>query len=504
MDKRTEWMDTQQRALYERIQAFSLDQDEAKLTFTRRLARDNDWSMSYARQVVEEYKRFAFLAVTAGHPVTPSDQVDQAWHLHLSYTRSYWQDFCPNVLQTSLHHEPTQGGAAEQTKFDQWYNKTLESYRQFFGEPPVEIWPDASDRFGRDLHFLRVNTQQNWVIAKPSWRTVQQNVSYLTQIIHRNNPVRQFPILAVSFLLSLAIAGCQLNSSIPNPLNFTAAEFLVFYPLLTFIAILIALRLRHLLRLPVNEGGQFYEKLNPYETAYLFKGKQHAVHTVLVQLMHQGSISVDPVTGRFVAESTPVQWRNPLENAAMQAIAVNGLPFQVSLAIGKGMRPVHTRLQQLNLLVSAGQSAIAQILPALIIFAVLGLGLIRINIGIARDRPVGFLVVICFIVAAAGLCFILFPVHRSRFGDRVLQQIKSQLPSGKKVAADDLQLPLAFALFGISVLPNDTFAPLIHILAPRGNRGDGGDSGWSSSDGGSGGGDGGGGGCGGCGGCGGG
>jgi hypothetical protein len=32
------------------------------------------------------------------HIVTPSEQVDQVWHLHLTYTRSYWDEFCPNVL----------------------------------------------------------------------------------------------------------------------------------------------------------------------------------------------------------------------------------------------------------------------------------------------------------------------------------------------------------------------------------------------------------------------
>ncbi|MEZ6192343.1 MAG: hypothetical protein R3C45_13785 [Phycisphaerales bacterium] len=50
--------------------------------------------------MVNEYRRFCYLAIAAGHTVTPSDEVDQAWHLHLLYTRDYWEDFCPNVLGT--------------------------------------------------------------------------------------------------------------------------------------------------------------------------------------------------------------------------------------------------------------------------------------------------------------------------------------------------------------------------------------------------------------------
>ena len=120
-------MNREQQSLYAKIQTFSLDQSGAAFAFSQRLARDNQWTRTYADRVIEEYKKFAFLAVVSGHPVTPSDQVDQTWHLHLTYTRSYWQVFCPTVLQTPLHHNPTQGGSAEKTKFDQWYQKTLDS-----------------------------------------------------------------------------------------------------------------------------------------------------------------------------------------------------------------------------------------------------------------------------------------------------------------------------------------------------------------------------------------
>ena len=98
-------MDYQHIELYRRIQAFSLDQPNTQLSFSKRLARDNSWSTDYASRVIEEYKKFVLLAVVAGHPVTPSDQVDQVWHLHLSYTRSYWEEFCPKILQTTLHQD---------------------------------------------------------------------------------------------------------------------------------------------------------------------------------------------------------------------------------------------------------------------------------------------------------------------------------------------------------------------------------------------------------------
>src|SRR3954470_11509191 len=78
--------------------------------FAGRLARANGWSEAHAGRVIGEYKRFCFLAAVSGHAVTPSDAVDQAWHLHLTWSRDYWGSFCPDVLGRPLHHEPSGSG----------------------------------------------------------------------------------------------------------------------------------------------------------------------------------------------------------------------------------------------------------------------------------------------------------------------------------------------------------------------------------------------------------
>ena len=131
-----------------RLESFELDKPGASFPFSARLARDNGWSRGYARRVLREYLRFVWLAMRAGHPVTPSEQIDEAWHLHLCYTRSYWDDLCGGVLGKPLHHDPTEGGTAEDAKFTGWYARTLESYRLHFGEePPADIWPPAMERF---------------------------------------------------------------------------------------------------------------------------------------------------------------------------------------------------------------------------------------------------------------------------------------------------------------------------------------------------------------------
>lgn len=144
--------------LWQRIAAYHIGPADASLTFAARLARENRLSLAEAELVIEEYRRFCFLAVTAGHEVTPSDVVDQVWHLHLTYSRDYWEVFCPHVLQAELHHGPTSGGPVEAGRYYRQYAATLAAYEVAFGEtPPTSIWPAAAKRFKLDPRGVRVN-----------------------------------------------------------------------------------------------------------------------------------------------------------------------------------------------------------------------------------------------------------------------------------------------------------------------------------------------------------
>jgi len=128
--------------LWARLETMEIDPPGATTSFHQRLKQHNKWSDGYTRGVIDEYRRFLYLAARARHPVTPPDAVDQAWHLHLTYTRHYWEELCGNILGLQLHHEPSAGGALESRKFERQYQQTIESYQAAFGEaPPADIWP---------------------------------------------------------------------------------------------------------------------------------------------------------------------------------------------------------------------------------------------------------------------------------------------------------------------------------------------------------------------------
>jgi hypothetical protein len=162
-------------ALWSRIQGFTFDPPDTKLTFAIRLARETGWTLAFADQAIQQYRRFLYLAVRAGHPVTPSQEIDEVWHLHLMYTRHYWGVLCKDVLQTDLHHGPSLGGASEHTKYHDLYCRTLDSYARIFGEtPPAEFWPAAETRFRPKPRLGAIDPATHWIVPKPTWmRTIR-------------------------------------------------------------------------------------------------------------------------------------------------------------------------------------------------------------------------------------------------------------------------------------------------------------------------------------------
>ena len=134
-------------ALWRALEAFEIGRNDVAFSFRDRLARENGWSRGHADAAILEYKKFLYLTATGETMRTPSPAVDQVWHLHLTYSRSYWDDLCGRVIGRKIHHGPTEGGAAEDAKFFQLYEETLAAYAKEFGAPPADLWPDASRRF---------------------------------------------------------------------------------------------------------------------------------------------------------------------------------------------------------------------------------------------------------------------------------------------------------------------------------------------------------------------
>ncbi|MBD2092426.1 TIGR04222 domain-containing membrane protein [Microcoleus sp. FACHB-1515] len=475
-------MNTQQIELYQRLQAFALDEAKADFPFSARLAHENNWSIAFAKRAIEEYKKFAFLAVIAGHPVTPSDQVDQVWHLHLTYTRSYWDEFCPQVLQMPLHHGPTKGGAQEQNKFNDLYARTIASYRTFFGTPPADLWPAPHLRFGRDCRFVRLNTQQNWVIPKPDWSALQQQFGSLPAAIGW---------IAIAVLLTSCTAA-----TLPNPLNFVGWQFLLFYT----IAVVSAFGVTWLWRSRVwrSTVESVESNLHPYEVAYLASSAERAIATSIASLIQRQHLQPVEESGRVAVRTPLLATAHPLEAAVISSLEedpdrpVWALRWRTESAAQAATAAIAQHLQQLTLLITNQQVRLLR-LTMLPIAAVLLLGIVKIGVGISRDKPVGYLMGLCWLTAMLGWTLLELP-RSTPSGDRYLQTLREQVEL-RSLNPDDLDaFLLRFALDGRSVLAGSSLAALWQAAPQSTSTSLSTDSGTAAGCGGAG--------CGGCGGCG--
>jgi hypothetical protein len=152
--------------LWDKIRQFEFDKPGVKLTFAKRLAKENGILLGFANDIVEEYRKFLFLCCVSPHQVSPSHFVDEAWHLHLTYTKSYWIGLCQNTLGRDVHHDPTEGGGAEDAKFRLLYEKTLEQYEQYFSKAPEAIWPKGNEANDRSEV---TSKRRHWTIPKPAF-----------------------------------------------------------------------------------------------------------------------------------------------------------------------------------------------------------------------------------------------------------------------------------------------------------------------------------------------
>ncbi len=470
--------------LLARIEAYTLDARGAADPFSRRLARENGWGDDYAQRVVREYQRFLVLAVTAGHPVTPSDQVDQAWHLHLLHTAEY-RRFCRHVLGRRLDHGPSAGGSHERARYLHDYQRTLDSYRTQFGEPPSDIWPSSEQRFGTDLSAMRVNTSQHWVLPKPrAWRWLEARWN-TADSGHRS-------ALMATALLALGCGGnIGLSKSVSGS-QFLAGLFWLWLVTLAAAYVIRRSRLRSTeTELPV---------LEPYCLAQL-AGEQVALDSAITSLIARNAVELAPGN-----EALRVRAALPRHAAQLEQDVYAEIEQAGSLAVAELRKRVIklTAFLAIQLeerkLITTGESQ----LPFWLALAAPLLGAVRIMTRLGTDKPIAFLVIWCALGLAIAFWIFRPRPERTALGEATLASARQSHAELREIRpANELAsagtLPIAFALFGIGSLALPEATGWTELMKRRHVDGGAGDAGGADGGGDGGGCSGCGGGCGGCG-----
>ncbi|MGL4364887.1 MAG: hypothetical protein ACRCSB_06775, partial [Bacteroidales bacterium] len=316
------------------------------------------------------YRKFLFLAATAKHIVSPSETIDEAWHLHLIYTESY-QDLCANVLQNPLHHLPSKGGQSEKEKYQNFHAQTKESYALLFGEkPPTDIWEDKLPTF--DFAYLQ-NDSLYFFLQRPILTAVLL-ISGLTTLFYHTLYSLIFSLKGINFVVALLVLfGISLA--------FIWLYRIVFMPTI---------------QADMNNLAKIYE-LNEYEAAALNLSqpfeKQYTT-LILANLRKKQAFSIDK-KGVIIEKDAFYEPNEIREGQIWDKLAVGKKLSDLQLSA------VNTPdFQRIKKLAAKLQEKIERYYPMLVFkwlpislsCAMLALGLTRLLMGIENGKPIGFLI----------------------------------------------------------------------------------------------------------------
>ncbi len=484
--------------LMRRINAFPLSEQDAEIGFEEKLAREQCWTLGYARRVVREYRRFLWLTQVAGTPMCPSADVDEAWHLHIRQTRSY-RMMCEQVLGRFLHHEASKESEAELERHKTMYTSTLEAYARWWGgPPPADIWPDVVNRF---------RSQQEPPKA----------VGIRLPVLFGSSDA------TLKFVIASALVGGWAFMKGVGVQPWLSSGDWAFSGLFVLSGAVVLLGYV-VWRSMTLQAKNAVPVLDPYEAAWLSGGHERVNGAVISSLVQRGWLILkaerkdkDIVGGachRGVTFGDPEADRNldVIERACLRTIGEDKLDIEVTRrALVSQREAIALRLQRAGLMIGQGYIAPGRLIAGGLMLVLLIVGSARFMEAIAVGRWLaGPLPLLLLIAAMFARGLLVAERARSVKGEQALQRTRErysqleagvpQVPGGARdTEPGGLGLSpaaltaMAFGLFGTKALMADPMYAGINFIFPDDSGNVTGNSGSAAGCGG---------GCSGCGGCG--
>ena len=467
--------------LWNRIAAFPLDNPNSLYPFSKKLTAEQHWTEDFCLRTVAEYKKFLYLALVEPDGASPSPIVDEAWHLHITYTEGY-ANFCIAIAGRFLHHHPSKGGAGEKERHEKWYAQTLNNYVKHFGyEPPRDIW-DVPYGFQFDA---------KTPIEMPETAFELPNLSLeLTFLV--------YGLCVVLVVLCLTI----------NP--YIDGSFFLFSYSLLALTVLISVGLWESAKMRTRVDALLQalpNTFNRWEIVCFLHGKNHLIKTWVLELMENKILEMpSDIRSKHLDLNRLAQTDNLYQNPLYTTLACveqKTLKSTVLQAFALSFARNYDRLAQLK-----AQFAAAPYLQWARNIVLL-IGITRLVQGVLLQKPIGFLVLL---LVGVDVLYRLLKTEAYNVSDKISRFCRARylklVPTMPTTSTTSNNFALSGFTLDASILPMLLFwdALTLPAMSAR-NAKDNGGGGCSSGDGGSGGcGDGGsggcGGGCGGCGGCG--
>lgn len=265
-----------------------------------------------------------------------------------------------------------------------------------------------------------------------------------------------------------------------DPLNLTGPQFLGFFAIAFVVAMVIAAVLKRALRGGGGVPPREVMNLDPLEIAYLAGGTRLAINAAVAGLYQSGMLRVDKSTRKVNALGNLPSNSSPFVRDVHAS-------FRESALVGTAHKKLSTemltpRMEKMGLVVDPGRRSVIRLAAACPLLIVLILGVMKIAVGISRDKPVVFLLFMLFAAFIVTLVIVAKVPWRTSMGDRVIDDLRRKHDALQQTAKADPRglapsdLIMAVGLFGPIVLAGTAMADVHRAIVPPGASGSGGSS----------------------------
>lgn len=441
-------MNQKKQISWAEVQAFDLDQPVSEYGFSVRLAYEQQWSVDFTERAILEYKKFMYLAAISKKMVSPSVLVDEVWHQHLIFTQSYKQ--FGEVLGKNIQHIPgTHHRTAEKDDFAASFEHTLALYKEHFGEYPKDIWHNKEFMQGVDTDTRDVGEKYGNILVN-------------------------FFLLASVLGIFFGLYESIFSRRVENP------DFLVFYSIGGVVLAGILYGHRRIFQAKfvqkLLDKHPFLQNLRPEELVYLKEQKTDAIaHLLVSELIDKQHISID-TENKMHLVSIPEKNERNAENMAVLSIFkgdAEGIYYPQVFKELKAQRIIEkTQNWAENFLEKVSNNPHFSFFFNIrlgLILGFLGLGFLRLVLGIIMGKSVGFLALALFFFCAFALVM-LSDVHQKMISEE-LPYLYKRIISQKR-AMPQQKYNWSYLLVGQSVFAA-SFIPLIgYVERNSGGSGD--------------------------------
>jgi len=119
---------------------------------------------------IDEYKKYLYLSLVTKTEQTPSEEVDQVWHYHISYLQDYQVFSSQKMGSDFFHHNPSDGTTEDDVKYRGVYDNTKSALQNFFGSVNRYAWPSTQIRFSQSYRWF---SHPDFIRKTSAWNNVQ-------------------------------------------------------------------------------------------------------------------------------------------------------------------------------------------------------------------------------------------------------------------------------------------------------------------------------------------